>query len=139
MKVWYDKINTNQHFYVHSARRWYECLKALFFKNFLFEFCWLFVRWNSFIFCHCANTHFLTMSFLFLSGFFESIFICFPRWRNFAAKLLINGRPQKVNTAIFLNWCLVWYFQIILFVLRKTFLFVVDLFSNWWYRSTCCN
>ena len=138
MKVSYGKNNTINHAY--SVRRWYECLKALFFKSFLFEFCCLLVRWNSCISCHCVNTHILIMSFLFLSCFFESIFICFPLWRNFTAKFLINGRLQKVNMGYF--WTEFWfdafkpYFT---FCIAENVISVVDLFSNWWYRSSCCN
>ena len=115
MKVSYGKNNTINHAY--SVRRWYECLKALFFKSFLFEFCCLLVRWNSCLSCDCANTYILIMSFLFLSCFFESVFIYFPLWRNFTATFLINERLQKVNMAIFLNWVLVWCFQVILYFL----------------------
>ena len=138
MKVLYDKSNTINHIQLDIG---VEVSKHYFLKMFFLSFP-ASVRWNVFLFCDCANnpfSHYVVSFFCWVSLSLSSYAF---QDDNFAAQFLINGRPQKVNIAIFLNWCLVWCFQIIytlLFVLRKTFLSVVDLFSNWWYHSSCCN
>ena len=129
-------IKSTQYFYVHSVRHWYGCLKALFFKNFHFEFCCLFVRWNSSLFVIVLTPIFSLCHFFFCWVSLSRSSYTFQDDGILLQSSWWTGDLKKLRWRYFeLMFGLMLSNHTLLFVLHKTFLFIL----NWWYYSSCCN
>ena len=137
MKVLYDEVNTiNQSIFMFIQIDVVMDVPKHFFKK---TFFWSFAAssWGEILFFFVIVPTPISYLYCF---FFCRVSLSLSSYAFHNDVILLQSSWSTGNLAIFLNWFLIWCFQIILyFRITKTFLFLVDLFFNWWYYSSCCN